>query len=300
MAQGGPYRFVRHPFYAANLLIDQGIALMSGWAPLIVLLPLWWLAVYVPVMRQEERHLSALFPDSYPAYRARVPMLLPLRRPLPRRAPGFSWRNANIVADTVFPRALRTAALPFVFVLYRACRAYGLDIFDESRASVSLAAALVVSAHGLSWQLTRHLKHRAPILPLEVGRPAIRAIVASLVLLAASAIDAWEIESHVTLALVGLSFLGFSAVLRARGAPARLAAEAAVLVGVTAVCEVLWLVPLPALFYTALILDHRLAGCNEIALYAEAKPASLLMASHLYSFPVVTGLLLAATKELLV
>ena len=30
VSRGGPYRFVRHPFYSANSLIDMGIAIMSG------------------------------------------------------------------------------------------------------------------------------------------------------------------------------------------------------------------------------------------------------------------------------
>jgi len=300
VAQGGPYRFVRHPFYAANLLIDQGIALMSGWAPLIVLLPPWWLSVYVPVMRQEERHLSALFPGDYPTYRARVPMLLPLRRPLPRRAPGFSWRNANIVADTAVPRALRMAALPLIFVLYRAFRAYGVNTFSESHGQMSLVAALAVLAYGLSWELTRHLKYRRPILPLEVSRPAVRLIIAWLVVVTAGAIHAWEVEADVILPLVGSAVIGFSAVLRARSSLARLAAEGTVLAGATVLCEVLWLTPLPVLLYAALILDRRLAGRDQASLCAELPRASLLISSHLYSFLVVSSLLSAAAKELLV
>ena len=54
----GPYRFVRHPFYLANALIDAGLVVMAGWWPLAVVLPLWWLAIYIPVIRGEERYLS--------------------------------------------------------------------------------------------------------------------------------------------------------------------------------------------------------------------------------------------------
>ena len=300
VAQGGPYRFVRHPFYAANLLIDQSIALMSGWAPLIVLLPLWWLAVYVPAMRQEERHLTALFPDDYPAYRARVPMLLPFRRPLPRRASGFSWRNSNIVADTVVSRALRIAALPLIFVLCRAFRTHGVSTFTEAHGYLSLVAALVVLAYGLSWMLTRHLKHRRPILPLQLSRPAPRLIIAWLVVVAAGAIHAWELEGDVILPLAGRAMIGFSAVLRARSSPARLAAEGTVVAAATLLCEVLWLTPLPVLLYAALILDRRLAGRDEADLCAELPRASLLISSYLYSFLLVSSLLSAAAKELLV
>ena len=37
----GPYRFVRHPFYLANALIDFALAVMAGWLPLVIVLPVW-------------------------------------------------------------------------------------------------------------------------------------------------------------------------------------------------------------------------------------------------------------------
>ena len=82
VSMGGPYRFVRHPFYTANFLLDLGLAVMSGWWPLMVALPLWWLLVYVPTMRREEAILTGLFPDTYPDYQRRLPRLMPFRRPL--------------------------------------------------------------------------------------------------------------------------------------------------------------------------------------------------------------------------
>lgn len=105
VSRAGPYRLIRHPFYTANLLIDESIALMSGWWPLVVLLPIWWLLVYWPVMRQEERRLCELFVEVYPEYQRRTSRLIPLRRPTPGEGPGFSWQNPNISADTVIPRA---------------------------------------------------------------------------------------------------------------------------------------------------------------------------------------------------
>ena len=86
----GPYRFVRHPFYLANALIDAGLVVMAGWWPLAVVLPLWWLAIYIPVIRGEERYLTENFPDEYPEYKQRVPCLIPWRRPLPYARRRFS------------------------------------------------------------------------------------------------------------------------------------------------------------------------------------------------------------------
>jgi hypothetical protein len=57
VAMIGPYRFVRHPFYLANALIDAGLVVMAGWLPLAIALPFWWLPIYIGVIRGEERYL---------------------------------------------------------------------------------------------------------------------------------------------------------------------------------------------------------------------------------------------------
>ena len=65
----GPYRFVRHPFYLANALIDTALVVMAGWWPLAAAVPLWWLAIYLPVIRGEEHYLAENFPQDYPEYK---------------------------------------------------------------------------------------------------------------------------------------------------------------------------------------------------------------------------------------
>jgi len=299
VARGGPYRFVRHPFYLANLFVDEGIAVMSGSPVLMALLPVWWLAVYVPVMRGEERYLSGLFPEVYPAYRRQVPMLLPFRRPLPSQEPGFSWRNANIVADTVIPRALRIAALPLLFVLYRAFRAYGMATFDASHAHISLATTLTVLAYGLAWELTRHLKRRRRILPPALARPIVRAALACAVVAAAGAVHAWEMEAELTLPLVGACMMGLSVVLRTRHSVAALAAEGIVAAGATVLCEILWLAPIPLLFYSALLLDRRLNRTDRLSTTADGSFDCDPIPAHAYSFIMAAVVLSAAAKELL-
>ena len=117
IAMGGPYRFVRHPFYLANGLIDASLAIMSGWWLLQLVLPGWWLAVYLPVMRREENHLVGIFGSRYEEYRKRVPRLIPWRRPLPPGAEGFRWSNRNIAVEGEISRALRLAAYPVLFLV---------------------------------------------------------------------------------------------------------------------------------------------------------------------------------------
>jgi hypothetical protein len=111
----GPYRYVRHPFYLGNLLLDGATVLMSGSALLLIIFPFWWAAVYLPVMQREEATMADLFGDQYRAYARRVPLLFPIARPIPAGS-GFSWRNPNILAVEV-PRVLRFLSYPFLYVL---------------------------------------------------------------------------------------------------------------------------------------------------------------------------------------
>jgi len=76
----GAYRLVRHPIYAANLLLLGGACAASGSA----VLAFNWLALlgcYLASMRLEERALLPHFPG-YQAYRARTGALLPGLRAL--------------------------------------------------------------------------------------------------------------------------------------------------------------------------------------------------------------------------
>ena len=127
----GPYQFVRHPFYTANALVDAAIAIMSGWWLMVALLPFWWLAVYLPVIRKEEAYLAEAFPSSYPAYKRRVPALVPLRKPLPKTGPGFSWSNPNIACGKEFSRALHLLAYPLLFYIWTELRATGGSFFMD-------------------------------------------------------------------------------------------------------------------------------------------------------------------------
>jgi protein-S-isoprenylcysteine O-methyltransferase Ste14 len=72
----GPYRLVRHPVYLGELIASLGI-LVAKPHPLIAatltafVVLQYWRTVY------EERALAAAYPSEYPAYRARVPRLVP-------------------------------------------------------------------------------------------------------------------------------------------------------------------------------------------------------------------------------
>ena len=81
----GPFGLVRHPMYLSILLLWAGGALaLLGWVlaiGFVLLVPAFYLRA-----RTEEGLLTRHFGDTYTAYAARVPMLLPgLRRGLGRQ-----------------------------------------------------------------------------------------------------------------------------------------------------------------------------------------------------------------------
>jgi protein-S-isoprenylcysteine O-methyltransferase Ste14 len=78
----GVYGWVRHPQYAGLFLVTAGMLIQ--W-PTIVTIATWpvLLAVYARLARREERDAEERFADAYRDYRARVPMFVPSRRPLP-------------------------------------------------------------------------------------------------------------------------------------------------------------------------------------------------------------------------
>ena len=76
----GPYRWVRHPIYLFTLLLVWSCPTVTADRLLFNLLWTAWIVVGAVL---EERDLVAELGEAYRRYQARVPMLLPLRRPLP-------------------------------------------------------------------------------------------------------------------------------------------------------------------------------------------------------------------------
>jgi protein-S-isoprenylcysteine O-methyltransferase Ste14 len=76
LAESGPYARIRHPQYAAFILIMFGFLLQ--WPTLLTLLmfPVL-LLMYVHLARQEDRWAASHFGDHWQRYRARVPAFIP-------------------------------------------------------------------------------------------------------------------------------------------------------------------------------------------------------------------------------
>ena len=113
---GGPYAFLRHPFYLGNLMADAALLAVAG-LPLAIpfYTVLFWLA-YRGTMAGEERMLGELHGEAYGRYRAAVPGLLPRLLPWRTREPApFSFGMA--LAEREVSRSLRLAAYPLLLLL---------------------------------------------------------------------------------------------------------------------------------------------------------------------------------------
>lgn len=76
LVTSGPYAYVRHPIYSGIMLAMIGSALAVGllWLALFAV----YFAYFLVSARTEERMMLAQFPDTYPGYRRRTRMLIPL------------------------------------------------------------------------------------------------------------------------------------------------------------------------------------------------------------------------------
>lgn len=146
---GGPYAWVRHPFYLANALVDAGILFLAGnpWLAAVVV-PLWC-SVYARTIRREERGLSALYGRAYQFYQSHVPSIIPylgfIRWDPAQR---FSWYNRNLRLGREAARLLRLLAYPLLF-FYVAQLKQG-HVADPSGLT---ALGAVVLFHSLAWMI---------------------------------------------------------------------------------------------------------------------------------------------------
>jgi len=75
LVTSGPYRFVRHPIYTGMITALFGSALVGGpsWCVAFIIFTI----VFIMRIKKEEKFMMQLFPDQYPAYRARTKAIVP-------------------------------------------------------------------------------------------------------------------------------------------------------------------------------------------------------------------------------
>ena len=76
LAASGPYARIRHPQYAAFILIMFGFLLQWPTIPTVVMFPIL-VIVYARLARREEAEVATEFGAEYDAYRTRTPALWP-------------------------------------------------------------------------------------------------------------------------------------------------------------------------------------------------------------------------------
>jgi len=93
LAMSGPYQYTRNPLYLGSLLIGIGLVLAGAQWVLGVIFVLFFLFVYVPVMRREERKLRERFGRKFDEYAAAVPLFIPWRKPVKHSNEKFDWKR---------------------------------------------------------------------------------------------------------------------------------------------------------------------------------------------------------------
>ncbi len=90
LAMAGPYAYTRNPLYLGSLVIAVGfvVAARSWWIALAM--AVFFLVVYVPVIRGEERYLRSRFPE-FEKYAKEVPRLFPRLNSGGGEKGSFSW-----------------------------------------------------------------------------------------------------------------------------------------------------------------------------------------------------------------
>src|ERR1700723_1249664 len=94
LASSGPYAYTRNPLYLGSLLMGSGfaVAARSWWIGIVLVL--MFVAIYLPVIRDEEVFLRQKFPE-FEEYARRVPRMLPRLAPhsdgADETAGEFSW-----------------------------------------------------------------------------------------------------------------------------------------------------------------------------------------------------------------
>lgn len=80
LATSGPYAYTRNPLYLGSLLMGLGFAVAArSWAVGVALVVMF-LAIYLPVIRDEEAFLRRTFPE-FEDYARRVPRMFPRLTP---------------------------------------------------------------------------------------------------------------------------------------------------------------------------------------------------------------------------
>jgi protein-S-isoprenylcysteine O-methyltransferase Ste14 len=75
LVTSGPYAYVRHPIYTGVILAAIGSAIGTNYFWMLIVLAV--VVMFLLRIPKEEGYMMELFPEQYPAYRARTKRLIP-------------------------------------------------------------------------------------------------------------------------------------------------------------------------------------------------------------------------------
>jgi hypothetical protein len=117
LATGGPYRFIRHPFYLANALLDIGICIIAHNWLIYAVYPALFVVTCAWTIIRDEKYMAQRHGEAWQIYRKRVPMIIPSRWPAPS-PPGSGFRWKNLAREGELSRSIRLFAYPLLFHLW--------------------------------------------------------------------------------------------------------------------------------------------------------------------------------------
>lgn len=101
LVRDGPFRHTRNPLYLGNLLMAGGLGFMVGALACLIVVAGMWILLRL-FIREEEAGLEETQGESYRAYRAAVPRMVPaLRARIPAAGVRARWRQG--VCGESFP-----------------------------------------------------------------------------------------------------------------------------------------------------------------------------------------------------
>ena len=119
LTRTGPYAFSRNPLYLGSFFMALGIIIGGQGYWLLLLFALFFLVLYIPVMRAEEQELLNGYGDAFVEYSKKVSLFFPRFRPASYPVSGFLWSRVvrNREHRTIIGLILAEAVLVLKYVL---------------------------------------------------------------------------------------------------------------------------------------------------------------------------------------
>jgi protein-S-isoprenylcysteine O-methyltransferase Ste14 len=116
LATSGPYAYTRNPLYLGSLLMGIGfaVAACSWWVG--VALVVMFFAIYLPVIRGEEKFLREKFPE-FDEYARRVPRMFPRITPASAERDGVGFSMDLYLKHREYNAALGAVAMAAALVV---------------------------------------------------------------------------------------------------------------------------------------------------------------------------------------